>query len=92
MTSYICYAKLSYAEDMAVVTFRADEETLRALAALEQATGESRSRVVRDAVLLAEREARRAALRSESARLRDDPVDRAEARAILEDMGGADAW
>jgi len=77
---------------MTIVTFRADEETIQAIGALQADTGKSRSHVVRDAVLAARREARRAALRAEAESVRADAGDRAEVRAIQDEMGGGDAW
>jgi len=89
---YISVYTAWYDGDVTVVTFRADEETIQAIRALQEDTGQSRSHIVRDAVLAARREARRAALRAEAEALREDPADRAEVRAILGEMGGGDAW
>lgn len=77
---------------MSVMTFRTDATVDHAISYLQTHTGRSKSDVIRDALLNAEHEARRAAMRSESLALRDDPQDLAEARAVLADMGGTDAW
>ena len=75
------------------MTIRTDptvEEALERL--LADRVGETRSDVVRTAILELERSRRRAKLRAESAALRDDPAEQALAKemaAELEDLG---AW
>ncbi|MBO9578548.1 MAG: ribbon-helix-helix protein, CopG family [Microbacteriaceae bacterium] len=61
---------------MRMITVRVDEEVERALEYLQEAGGMSRSEAIRVALLDAEREARRAALRAESEAIRDDPEER----------------
>jgi predicted transcriptional regulator len=77
---------------MSVVTFRIDERTKRALDKLQEDTGKTRSEVLRRAILDAEEAALQARMREESRRLYNDPADRAEAKAVLEFMGGGSAW
>ncbi|MCL2803243.1 MAG: hypothetical protein FWD29_04750 [Micrococcales bacterium] len=77
---------------MATFTVRTDEAVDQTLGYLMELTGESRSQVVRNAVLEAGRIARREAQRAECLAARDDPVDRAEIQAAMADMGAGDAW
>jgi hypothetical protein len=74
------------------VSLRTDSAVEDAIEALQEATGASRSGVVRAAVLQAADRTRREELRREALALREDPSDRAEARAVLAFMGGSDAW
>lgn len=76
---------------MATITIRTDEETDQALAELTR-DDRSRSDVVRDAILLAYREDRAARLRAEAEEAASDPDDRAEVRAIREEMDAISAW
>ncbi|MGH2960939.1 MAG: hypothetical protein ACRDL3_01900 [Solirubrobacterales bacterium] len=70
----------------ATISFRHDSESDAALAYLEREVGLKRSEAIRRALVeLAERE-RRSALRQEVGAVAADPADRAEARAILEEM------
>lgn len=77
---------------MGTLTIRTDPEVERALDALTEAAGQSRSEVVRVAILEAERARRRAALRAEAESLRDDDADVAKARALAAEMGEIGAW
>jgi predicted transcriptional regulator len=76
---------------MATITFRADDEVVKALAGLAEAR-QDRSQVIREAILSAWRSRQAERLRAEAARLADDPEDRAEARAVLADMESLRAW
>lgn len=76
---------------MTTITFRPDEESERALAALT-ADGRSVSAAIRDALV---HEARRLAdvrLRAEAVALAADPEDAAEARRVLKDLEPLRAW
>jgi predicted transcriptional regulator len=78
---------------MTVLTIRADSAVERALEyLLAEREGETRSDVVRAAILELERATRRARLREESARLRDDPEFQAEVRAVQAEMEHLRAW
>lgn len=78
---------------MTVVTVRVDSAVERALEyLLAQREGETRSDVVREAILELERATRRTRLREESAALRDDPEDRAAARLLAAEMAQYSAW
>lgn len=70
---------------MATITVRTDPEVDRALKSLTRG-GRSRSEVVRSAILEAERAQRRARLRAEAQRLRDDPDDVAASRRLAAEM------
>ncbi len=74
-----------------VITVRVDEEISRALDELAS-EGQSRSVVIREAILAAAREHRRARLRAEAERLAADPEDVAEARAVQADLESLRAW
>jgi hypothetical protein len=73
------------------ITFRPDEDTARALAVLTS-DGTSVSTAVRSALIEAARARARSALRAEAEALAADPVDRAEAAAVLRDMETLRAW
>jgi Arc/MetJ-type ribon-helix-helix transcriptional regulator len=73
------------------ITFRTDAEVERALAELTE-DGTSRSGAIRDALLLAYRQRRIRRQRAEAERLAKDPRDRAEMRAIQEEMESLRAW
>jgi len=75
-----------------MMTIRTDDGVNQAIDFLVSQTGLSRSHVVREAVLQAEREARREAMRREAMALRDDEADLKEAQAVRSFMGGSDAW
>jgi len=77
---------------MTVVTFRVDPDVDRAIDYLVQRTGDTKSKIVRDAVLNAERQARREAIRREALELGSDETDQAEVAAVRAFMGGDDAW
>jgi len=77
---------------MSMLTVRTDETIDQALAYLRDVSGQSQSTVIRQAVLQAERQARRDAMRREALEVVNDPEDRKEAKAILDYMGGSDAW
>jgi Arc/MetJ-type ribon-helix-helix transcriptional regulator len=76
---------------METITFRPDAEAERALNELT-ADGTSRSAAIRDALLTAYRQRRIERQRAEAARLANDPDDRAEMRAIQEEMETVRAW
>jgi Arc/MetJ-type ribon-helix-helix transcriptional regulator len=76
---------------VATITFRTDVEVDDALEALV-GDGRDRSQVIRDAILAAARRERDARLREEAETLAADEADRAEARAVLEDLGSMRAW
>jgi hypothetical protein len=73
------------------ITFRPDEEALRALAVLTQ-DGTSVSTAVRRALIDAARLRARDRLRAEAAELVADEGDRAEAAQVLRDMETLRAW
>jgi len=77
---------------VSVLTLRTDDEVDEAIASLQQQFDESKSAVVRRAILALRRATLRAGVREEAVRLAADPDDRQEARAILDYMGGGDAW
>jgi Arc/MetJ-type ribon-helix-helix transcriptional regulator len=70
---------------MATLTIRIDSDVERALAVLVD-QGRSRSEVVREAILEAERSRRRARLRAEAESLAGDPDDVAESKALAAEM------
>ncbi|MBO0682433.1 MAG: ribbon-helix-helix protein, CopG family [Candidatus Dormibacteraeota bacterium] len=76
---------------MATITFRVDDEVERALSELTE-DGTSRSAAIREALLSASRERRIRIQRAEAERLANDPRDRAEMRAIQEEMESLRAW
>lgn len=87
-TSYVA----CYAGDMAdTITFRPDEDAVRALEALTR-DGTSVSAAVRAALIDAARERARMALRTEAEALAADEQDRAEAAQVLRDMESLRAW
>ncbi|MDP9397490.1 MAG: hypothetical protein M3P96_06525 [Actinomycetota bacterium] len=73
------------------ITFRPDEDVLRALAVLTQ-DGTSVSTAVRTALIEAARARAQERLRGEAAALATDPADRAEAAQVLRDMETLRAW
>lgn len=78
---------------MTVLTIRTDSAVERALEyLLAERTGETKSDVVREAILEMEKAHRRARLREESAALRDDPDERAAAKATAVEMAKLSAW
>ena len=77
--------EMSYICPMAVVNFRTDERSQRALDELT-ADGSTVSVAIRQALVDAARLRRREQMRNESAGLLDDAVDLAESRAVLKEM------
>jgi len=73
------------------ITFRADEDALRALAVLTQ-DGTSVSVAVRSALIEAARVLADTQLRAESSALAANEQDRAEAAQVLRDMETLRAW
>lgn len=73
------------------ITFRSDEESRRALAALT-ADGTAVSTVVRSALIDAARHKAIRLLRAEAEALVNDAADRAEAAQVLRDMETSRAW
>lgn len=76
---------------MATLTIRTDEQVEHALDALTS-TGRSRSEVVREAILAADREERRARMRAEAEALRDDPVEAEAMKSLAAEMESIRAW
>lgn len=83
--SYILHAEKRTLRLMATLTIRIDSDVQRALAVLVD-QGQSRSEVVREAILEAERSRRRARLRAEAESLAGDPDDVAESKALAAEM------
>lgn len=73
------------------ITFRPDDDTTRALAALT-ADGTPVSSAVRSALIAAARARAGEVLRAEAEALAEDRVDRAEAAQVLRDMETLRAW
>jgi hypothetical protein len=73
------------------VTFRPDDDAMRALAVLTH-DGTSISAAVRAALIDAARERARTMLREEATALAADGDDRAEAAQVLRDMETLRAW
>lgn len=76
---------------MATLTIRTDSEVEKALESLTS-DGKTRSEAAREAILAAGRAHRRAALRAEAERLRDDADDVTASRELAEDMESIRAW
>ncbi len=76
---------------MAVVNFRTDERSDRALAELT-ADGATVSDAIRQALVDAVRLRRREKMREESRALASDPTDLAESRRVLAEMAELRAW
>lgn len=85
------YCCLSYGCYMAVVNFRTDERSDRALAELT-ADGASVSEAIRQALVDAVRLRRREQMRRESLAVSTDPTDLAESRQVLSEMEELRAW
>ncbi len=84
--------RLCYSRGMAdTITFRPDEDALRALALLTQ-DGTPVSAVVRGALIEAASRRATARLQAEAAELAADPADRAEAAQVMRDMETLRAW
>lgn len=75
---------------MAMISFRADEQTEHELRELTQ--GRDRSTVLREIIHEAYVERQYAQARDDAERLRHDEVDKAELARIAEEMGDGDAW
>jgi len=73
------------------ITFRPDDDTARALAALT-ADGTPVSSAVRSALIAAARARAGEVLRAEAEAVAQDEVDRAEAAQVLRDMETLRAW
>lgn len=76
---------------MAVLNFRTDERSERALAEL-MADGSTASEAIRQALVDAVRLRRREQMRAESRELMNDEEDLAESRRVLADMDEVRAW
>jgi hypothetical protein len=76
---------------MAVLNFRTDERSERALAEL-MADGSTASDAIRRALVDAVRLRRREQMRIESLALMNDDADRAESRQVLLEMDELSAW
>ena len=76
---------------MAVLNFRTDERSERALAELT-ADGSTVSDAIRQALVDAVRLRRREQMRAESLELINDAEDRAESRRVLAEMDELRAW
>ena len=76
---------------MAVLNFRTDERSERALAELT-ADGSTTSEAIRQALVDAVRFRRREQMRAESLELMNDDDDRAESRRVSEEMDELRAW
>jgi len=84
--------KVSYTREMAdTVTFRPDDDTLKALEVLTR-DGTPVSSAVRAALIDAARKKAGAAIQAEAERLAEDESDRAEAMQVLRDMETLRAW
>jgi hypothetical protein len=76
---------------MAVLNFRTDERSERALAELTS-DGSTTSEAIRQALVDAVRLRRREQMRAESLELMNDDDDRAESRRVSEEMDELRAW
>lgn len=81
----------SYAFVMAVLNFRADERSEKALAEL-MSDGSTTSEAIRQALVDAVRFRRREQMRVESRELMNDAADREESRQVLAEMDELRAW
>ncbi len=78
---------------MTALTIRTDSAVEHALEyLLARREGETRSEIVRAAILDLERETRRAQMQAESTALMEDPAYRAEMRAVAAEMESLRAW
>lgn len=78
---------------MATITFHSTEAVDQAIADLMERGGyREKSSAIRDAIMKANRQSRIDRLRAETAALAADPVDRAEVKAIHEEMESLRAW
>lgn len=76
---------------MPTLTIRTDADVERALTSL-MGDGRSRSEAVREAILAAEREQRRAHMRKEAEALRADVEDVEASRMLAAEMDAVRAW
>ncbi|MDQ3154311.1 MAG: hypothetical protein M3R63_22195 [Actinomycetota bacterium] len=76
---------------MGTITFRPDDESNRALAALT-ADGTTTSAAIRDALIHEAERQEAERLRAEATALAADPEDLAEARQVLADLEPLRAW
>ncbi|HEU0101388.1 MAG TPA: hypothetical protein VFR07_03635 [Mycobacteriales bacterium] len=74
-----------------MITFRPDEDALRALSLLTR-DGTSVSTAVREALIEAAGARAQQLLRAEAAALAADPVDRSESAQVLREMETLRAW
>ena len=81
----------SYDSLVAVLNFRTDERSEKALAEL-MSDGSTASEAIRQALVDAVRLRRREQMRAESRALMNDEADRAESRRVLADMDALRAW
>ncbi|MCL2788044.1 MAG: ribbon-helix-helix protein, CopG family [Micrococcales bacterium] len=77
---------------MTQLAVRLDSATSAALGRLTEHTGQTRSEVVRDAIIEFDRAKLIAQMRRESLEVSDDDADRAEVRAVFNDMRSRRAW
>ena len=73
------------------ITFRTDPESENALAELTEG-GQSKTDVIKAALIMAAEVQRRERLRAEAAALAADPDDAAEIRAVREELDDLRAW
>jgi hypothetical protein len=76
---------------MATITFRPDDESARALAALT-ADGTTVSAAIREALIHEAQRREAARLRAEAIALAQDPADAAETRQVIADLEPLRAW
>ncbi|MGH3864910.1 MAG: hypothetical protein ACRDQ4_02015 [Pseudonocardiaceae bacterium] len=76
---------------MTTITFRPDDESARALAALT-ADGTTTSAAIREALIHEAQRHEATRLRAEAIALAQDPADVAEARQVLADLEPLRAW
>lgn len=76
---------------MAVLNFRTDERSEKALAEL-MSDGSTTSEAIRQALVDAARLRRREQMRAESRELMNDAADREESRQVLAEMDELRAW
>ena len=86
-----CLTNCRMLRHVAVLNFRTDERSERALAEL-MSDGATRSDAIRQALVDAVRLRRREQMRSESLEVMNDDDDRAESRRVSEEMDELRAW
>lgn len=77
---------------MSTITFRTGPEVDKALDELAAGHDEDRSAAIRRAILDSHRVYRRERLKAQAEALANDPDDRAEIRAVREDLDAISAW